>query len=79
MNRYEPKKKLMNFVRAGETVKILQKKIMSLLRSTPPTPDMQMIVGIGSQLRFPVKILQTNLHPDMIIYLEKTMKSIMLE
>lgn len=38
-----------------------------------------MIVDIGYVEKFPLKVIDTNIRPDIFIYSEKTMKVIMLE
>lgn len=63
---------MMNFVKDREKVKTFQKMETSFLSSAL---DWQMLVDIGGQLKFPVKIIHTKLRPEMtkrIIMLELT-------
>ena len=66
---YNPKKKKINFVRAGENPPSIQKTKACLLSTAP---DWQLRVDLGSRLKFPEQIISTTLRPDMVMFSEST-------
>lgn len=69
-------KRTITFARAEETHTPETKYAIGLLASAA---DWQLKADLGKQLRFPEHVIQTTLHPGMLIFSNATKQMIMLE
>ncbi|KAK0134731.1 Retrovirus-related Pol polyprotein from type-2 retrotransposable element R2DM [Merluccius polli] len=71
-----PMKHNINFIRAGEKPRTTPRATTGLLNTAQ---DWQLLVDLGSQLKFPQHIAKTTLRPDIVLVSEATKSIIMLE
>ena len=74
--KYNPDKKIIKFIKAGEKPPTTQSSRRCLLSSAP---DWQLIVDLGRRLKFPEHISTTSLRPDMVLFSTKTKQVILWE
>ena len=75
-SKHQPQKKIINFVRPGEKIPNRPKTGQGRLSTAP---DWQLMVDLGSRLKFPENIVATNLRPDLLLISNKTKQIIMWE
>ena len=74
--KFQPTKRTITFVRAGERPKQLKKTSAGILASAR---DWRMLVDLEQQLRFPSHIIATNLRPDIVLTSDSTRQAVLIE
>ena len=75
-SKFKPGAREINFVRAGEKPPTSKRTYKSLLSSAP---DWQLKIDVGSRLKFPSNIIDTSLHPNMVLFSNSSKQVILYE